>query len=96
MTKQLIADTSANQLQGFVSHCDQVVLLSARQAQFEIQGQWLQADLTESRDADGGDLDDMLLRTANGTVVARWHDIPAFDQVVLGLLGGDSRELQTE
>lgn len=65
------------------------------QAEFVLDGETFSAQMQESADSDGGDLDDISVQNSQGAAVAQRQNVLAYDDVLLGLAGGDvnSREV---
>lgn len=80
---------SGGKVVGFQSVCPTLRLLSQAQAQVMIEGHWYTASLAESDLSDGGDLDNMSLYNDRGAVVAARSNVPAYDQIVLAMVGGN-------
>jgi len=58
-------------------------------AKFVLNGRLYYAFLTESRFADEGDLNDLVVRDSRGEIVATRTNIPAFGDILLALAGSD-------
>ena len=66
-------------------------------AVFVLEGETFSARIVESADSDGGDLDDVYVQNSQGAVIANRHNVLAYDDILLGLAGGnvDSEEVYT-
>lgn len=66
-------------------------------ATFVLEGERFTARIEESADSDGGDLDDVYVQNSQGSVIANRHNVLAYDDILLGLAGGnvDSQEVYT-
>ena len=58
------------------------------EARFKLDGEWYSASIADSSDADGGDLNDVLVQDQNGSSVATRHNTLAFGDILVGLAGG--------
>ena len=81
-------DKAKGSVIGFQSVCASLVIVSKSEAQIFIDGEWLFAKITESKESDGGDLDDLSITRSNGTVLAKKSNIAAFDSIVVAMAGG--------
>lgn len=72
---------------GFTSTCANLRIISKSEAQIFIDGDWLQATISESAESDGGDLDDLLITDSKGKVLARKLNVPAYDNVIFAMVG---------
>ena len=98
-TVELLSNASADEeaiyqngkVVGFKSICTSLVIISENKAQILIENQWYTAVITESADADGGDLDNMQLFNTSGQVVATRSNVAAYDHVILALAGGNTK-----
>jgi hypothetical protein len=80
------------------SNCVEV-LVQGSQAQFNLDGVWYVASLTDSDDSDGGDLNDITVRKmsdTSGDVVAERHNALAFGDILVGLAGGQVQSTDVE
>ncbi len=75
------------------SRCPQLRITSSRTALIYLERQTYYAELLESRDSDGGDLDDLFILDSYGRRVAMRHNVAAFDDVLLSLAGGREQEI---
>ena len=88
------------QVRGLVQHCAvqpargpleskcTEVLVKGSQAQLQLNGEWYSANIVDSEDSDGGDLNNIFVQDQNGTQVAELHNALAFGDILLGLAGG--------
>jgi hypothetical protein len=69
--------------------------VSGDQASFILDGEQFSARIEESADSDGGDLDNIYVQNSNGAVIAQRHNVLAYNDILLGLAGGnvDSKEV---
>jgi hypothetical protein len=74
---------------GYKSNCSSLVEKSATQAQIFVNGTWYQAQLSESLDSDGGDLNNLTIVDQNGNLVASRKNVAAFGNILVALAGGD-------
>ncbi len=72
---------------GYKSVCSSLIIHSTIEAQILIDGKWLTAHINESRDSDGGDLDDLTIQSAQGKILATRKNIPAYDSVIVAMIG---------
>jgi hypothetical protein len=70
------------------SRCPELRPTSPRTALVYLERKTFYAELLESRDSDGGDLDDLFILDAYGHRVAMRHNVAAFDDILLALAGG--------
>jgi hypothetical protein len=75
------------------SRCPQLRITSPSTALIYLERQTYYAELLESRDSDGGDLDDLFILDAYGHRVAMRHNVAAFDDILLSLAGGREQEI---
>lgn len=75
------------------SRCPQIRVTSPRTALIYLEHQTYYAELLESRDSDGGDLDDLFILDSYGRRVAMRHNVAAFDDVLLSIAGGREQEI---
>lgn len=75
------------------SRCPQLRITSASTALIYLERQTFYAELLESRDSDGGDLDDLFILDSYGRRVAMRHNVAAFDDILLSLAGGREEEI---
>lgn len=75
------------------SRCPQLRITSAKTALIYLERQTYYAELLESRDSDGGDLDDLFILDSYGRRVAMRHNVAAFDDILLSLAGGREEEI---
>ncbi len=78
---------SDNKEIGFTSTCPSLRIISKSVAQIFIDGDWLQATISESSESDGGDLDDLRISDSKGQVIALKTNIPAYDNVIVAMAG---------
>lgn len=72
---------------GLKSVCSSLVIVSTSEAHILIDGEWLVAKITESKESDGGDLDDLAIINQKGRVIATKTNIPAYDSIVIAMAG---------
>lgn len=72
---------------GFKSVCTSLVIISENEAHILIDGEWLIAKISESKESDGGDLDDLVISDAKGKVLAKKSNIPAYDNIIVAMAG---------
>jgi hypothetical protein len=82
------SDNNQGKVVGFKSICPTLILDSEVQAHINIEGQWLLAQITESKESDGGDLYDLKIISEEGKVMAVKSNIPAYGNVVIAMGGG--------
>jgi hypothetical protein len=70
---------------GYKSKCSTLQVISKESAKIFIDGQWYSAKIAESKESDGGDLDDLFIFDSKGTLVAKRINVPAYDNVVLAM-----------
>ena len=96
--KCVIMNLSTNEdhilLRSFDSYCNSLKLNSTSEAQILIDDVWYTAILSESPNADSGDLNDMEVFDSEGLLVASRSNVASFNQIVLAMTGGDQK-LQT-
>jgi hypothetical protein len=71
-----------------VSTCPEIQVLE-NGAALEVEGFWYFGFMTESADSDGGDLFDVFVKDASDSIVAYRFNVPAFEDILVGLAGGD-------
>lgn len=76
-------------VRNFESHCETLELVSQTEARILIGNEWFTATITTSEDSDEGDLNNMELRNSAGQLVAARYNVPAFENIVLAMTGGD-------
>jgi hypothetical protein len=72
-----------------ISRCPTVKIINPGQAEIKVNGEMFLANLEESPDSDG----DLYEVTFHNVVTGEKHtfsDVPAFGDILLGVLGGDS------
>lgn len=72
---------------GFKSICKSLKILSPYSAQILIDKKWLNANISESSESDGGDLDDLVITNIDGITMATKTNIPAYDSVLVAMAG---------
>jgi hypothetical protein len=72
---------------GFKSVCSSLVITSDSEANIQIDGEWLVAKIAESKESDGGDLDDLTIINSKGKVIATKTNIPAYDNIIVAMAG---------
>lgn len=70
---------------GYKSKCPTLQITSKESAKIFIDGQWYVAKIAESKESDGGDLDDLFIFDSKGTLVAKRINVPAYDNVILAM-----------
>jgi hypothetical protein len=80
-----------NVIRSFESKCETLKLHSHKLAQVFVDGNWYSAHLYTSEYADAGDLNNLEIRDQTGHIVATRSHIPAFNNIVLAMTGGDQR-----
>jgi len=83
-----VSSLDENQVLGSKSICDSYIIASPRKAYLEIRNSWYTAIIKESRDADGGDLDNLTILNRSGKVVATRKNIPSCGNIVFALADG--------
>lgn len=68
--------------------CSQIVVLDEKTAHVTVDNDTFEVILAESEDADGGDLNHVLVYAQDGHLVGQKLNVLAFDNLLLGLLGG--------
>jgi len=76
------------------SVCPELVI-DGTTARFTLHGKTYVANITESEDSDGGDLNDLTLSDADGNFAENHHNVLGFDDVLLTLLGGNAERVRT-
>lgn len=76
---------------GYKSTCDTLKINSDFEAQIYMNKQWYTARITEASETDGGDLDDLAIYNEKGHLMATRKNVPAFDQVLNAMVGGDGK-----
>lgn len=87
---QLVSEASETQnsnVVGYKSVCNELKIISPSEAQLYIEGEWLTANITESAESDGGDLDDLTITNAKGQTLATKTNIAAYDSVLVAMAG---------
>jgi hypothetical protein len=69
------------------SNCAEVQVKGS-QARFQLGNEWYLADIVESAESDGGDLNDVTVLDQNGATVAQRTNTLAFGDILLALAGG--------
>ena len=69
------------------SDCPEIQSSDARHATIQIEDKTYAAQLFDSQDADEGDLDDLLIYW-HRRMVAKRHNVAAFDEIFIALAGG--------
>lgn len=80
-------DNSNGKIIGFKSVCNSLVIVSASESHILIDGEWLIAKITESKESDGGDLDDLIITNQAGKVLATKSNVPAYDNIIVAMAG---------
>ena len=70
--------------------CSQIVVLDEKTAHVTVDNETFEVVIHESEDSDGGDLDHVLVYNQEGQLVGQKLNVVAFDNVLLGMLGGRS------
>ncbi|MDR3607630.1 MAG: hypothetical protein P4M08_09645 [Oligoflexia bacterium] len=70
------------------SICSELVVTAPETATIQIENQVFTAELTESEDSDGGDLDHLTIRNDEGQIVAQRRNVAAFDDILIALAAG--------
>ncbi len=70
------------------SVCNELVQISKNKVELIIEGKYFMAVLSESTEADGGDLDDLLVYDHHKHLVADRKNVLAFDEVFVAMTGG--------
>jgi hypothetical protein len=89
-------ENGSNSVLGFKSVCDTLVISSTSEAQILIDGEWLTAKISESKEADGGDLDDLFIVNKNGKILATKTNIPAYDSIIVAMAGDSNFNIEVE
>lgn len=79
------------------SRCMDFVLYSPAHAQVLVSGQWYALVLTTSRDADAGDINDLVVYNSRGVVVAAKYNLPAFSNLykAFSILAGKTKQIES-
>ena len=72
---------------GYKSICKTLKIISSLEARILIDGEWLDAKISESKESDGGDLDDLAIYNHNGKLIATKTNIPSYDNVIVAMAG---------
>lgn len=72
------------------SICASEVQTFSNGAQLRLNDRNYFAYIRDSEESDGGDLNDITVQDARGRTVAERKNVPAFGDVLLGLMGGDA------
>ena len=82
---------------GFKSICKSLKIISPYSAQILIDKKWLYANISESTESDGGDLDDLAITNTDGVTIATKTNIPAYDSVLVAMAGdSDFKKIYTK
>ncbi len=87
---QIVSNASATENEnvlGFKSLCSSLVILSPNEAKILIDGEWLNAAISESAESDGGDLDDLTIINTKGQILATKTNIAAYDSIIVAMAG---------
>jgi hypothetical protein len=87
---QVPGTPSANQaptIAGYKSMCSTLKVITPGTAQIFIDGEWYLAKIAESKESDGGDLDDLFIFNSKGALVAKRINVPAYDNVIVAMGG---------
>ncbi len=76
------------------SLCAEIRPLESGRAIIVLNGQRFIAEVLESDLSDGGDLNHLLIRNTQGSIVARRTNVAAFGNVLIALAGGEDRILE--
>jgi len=77
------------QTTNWASTCPRELKVTNSTAWFHLNGTEYQATMTDSLYSDGGDLNDVIVRTLQGTEVGRRENVLAYGDILLALAGGD-------
>ncbi len=72
---------------GYKSVCSSLRILAQDKAQIFIDGEWFSVTIKESKESDGGDLDDLFVYNAKGAIVAQRINIAAYDNIIVAMAG---------
>ncbi len=100
-TVQVVSNPSASEenekVLGYKSLCSTLIIVSPIEAQVFIEGEWLTANITESAESDGGDLDDLTIINSKGQTIATKTNIAAYDNVLVAMAGdSDFRKIHIQ
>lgn len=87
---QVVGNTPENDngtVIGFKSVCSSLVITSTSEAHILIDGEWIVAKIKESKESDGGDLDDLFILNAKNQVIATKTNVPSYDNVIVAMAG---------
>lgn len=76
--------------------CPQIQVLDTKTAHVTVDNDVYEVVLRESDDADGGDLDHVLVYDKTGKMVGQKLNVLAFDNILLGLAGGKTSFMEVE
>ncbi len=76
-----------------VSHCPEVQTLGTGKATLKVSDQVFEAQITDSVDTDGGDLNDLVITNVNTRETYKRHNVLAFGDVLLAVLHGNEEGL---
>ena len=71
------------------STCQELILVGKMKAAITLENQNFYAEVVESQDSDGGDLDHLVIRNTHGRTIAIRRNVLAFDDVLIALAGGE-------
>jgi hypothetical protein len=77
------------QTTNWASTCPKELKVTNSTAWFHLNGTDYQAFITDSLYSDGGDLNDVIVRTMQGAEVGRRENVLAYSDILLALAGGD-------
>ena len=80
---------------GYKSVCNTLQIINQTEAKLLLDGTWVMAVISESKESDGGDLDDLTVYSMNGKILATKTNIPAYDNIIVAM-AGDSDFSQKE
>ena len=80
-------DENNETIVGYKSICKTLTIISTLEARILIDGEWLDAKISESKESDGGDLDDLTIFNHKGKVIATKTNVPSYDNVIVAMAG---------
>lgn len=85
-------ESDGKKVLGFKSTCPTLTIISETEAHILIEGEWLVAKIIESKESDGGDLDDLIISNSYGKIIAKKTNIPAYNSVLVAMAGDSEFE----
>lgn len=90
------SSTEGKKVLGFKSVCASLAIVSDQEAHLLIDGEWIIAKITESKESDDGDLDDLTITNQKGKVLATKSNIPAYDNIIVAMAGDSDFDRKEE